>query len=206
MTIATPKDTLMVVRYVYHKWRRMEKGTELSIPSKLARSTQKVFGTDETEQAEKVAEVLFPEQEDPEILLAHIEGSEPDKLPLHLRYVKFLDTFRSDLFGKLPKNIYGMHRPEKQQVLDKIYLEQPPQVSVGWIAVVDDTAYAQLIEKMYSNRGVLMKMYDAIEQYNLPEGWTRQDIDNHLNGMPLHGDRTTRQIYVHMSPVNWDPQ
>jgi hypothetical protein len=102
----------------------------------------------------------------------------------------------SDIVTEIPRGV-------RDQIIDGIYATQPLEVPVGWMVVVDASAFPSYIERMSgkgSEKG-LWPVFD-IEIIPLAEGWTEPDVLSKVP--PLRDDQTTEEIYRFMTPRSWN--
>jgi hypothetical protein len=98
--------------------------------------------------------------------------------------------------------INDISRDVRDQIVDGIYANQPPETPVGWMVVVDKEHFPSYIQRMRGagNEKGLWAVFD-IEIFPL-EDWSKEQIPN-LVSLPLHDDQTTQQIYDFMTPTSW---
>jgi hypothetical protein len=172
---------LIVAKYNYAKWKALVQQ-----------------GGRDVGYAERAAEKLFPELKIP--LFSEDDPPEPFRPGL-----KFVGTFVSDIFGRLPPLPEGVSTEQispqqKVELLDPIIAEGLPKPPVGWLAVVDQSEVAAFVQDMSAYGGYLWEMYD-IQISMLPDNWTPETQIDPLG--PFNPDKTTEDIYLNMSIRNW---
>jgi hypothetical protein len=173
-TIENAPAYLVVARYNRSKWRQLD-----------------VSDYNEREEAEEVAEELFPE--------------EPNSKPLEdlkERGILLARTFASELFEEIDTPLYqSMSNEQKNLYLNGIYASRTLDVPVGWMTVVDANAFFSFTEWLNSEKGVFWRVFD-IEISPLKAGWTELSIAGRVPA--LRNDTTTNEFYMFMTPRSWD--
>ncbi|HEX5688915.1 MAG TPA: hypothetical protein VFX76_02885 [Roseiflexaceae bacterium] len=152
---------------------------------------------DQTEAHER-AEIVFPEDDARDLpqnlTRATMRQYEADPL----RGVQMLRSFHTSAFASLIERLAENEKPPEDrpkktptQVVDTLFAmrkapagtnEKDP--GIGWVAVVEATFLASFVEQLGGKDGPLWRMYD-------------------IDVIPLNDDKTTKDIYAFMTPVNW---
>jgi hypothetical protein len=149
--------------------------------------------------AHKTAEKVFPEDDERELpqnlagmTVKHLENDP-------LKGVQMLRSFHTSLFSmlidRLAENDLPPERKPKKtptEVVDAMMVvpsspadthEEDP--GIGWLAIVDSAYLPSFVAHLGGREGPLWRMYD-------------------IEVIPLNDDKTTKDIYAFMTPVNWN--
>lgn len=200
---------LIIASYNRRKWRELNSGVEPLVPPPPA---------DRQGLAHETAQKVFPQwvvtkssaQPIPEDEIA-MPALEPVPIP-GVAGVLLMRSFHTGMFADL-KSAIRQHfdeaadnqttKEELNGVVESIFgrwglrdgasmwtAEHGRQVAgekdpgIGWVAIVDRAYFEQFVERMGGRSGPLWSMYD-------------------IAVIPLNGDRTTKDVYEFMTPVNW---
>ncbi len=177
MEATNAKAYLLIARFNYEKWKELT--------------------DEEHDMAEETAEEMFPERPNP---LPQYDPNAQDTLP-HMKGVREVHTFASDVYARLPEGYSMRSREEKIAILEPIYATQRPKPPVGWMVVVDADHVARFLDMMGYHEGFLWRMFD-IEILPLKDGWTTDDVYGRVPA--VNDDKTTNDIYSSMTIRNWN--
>jgi hypothetical protein len=165
---------LVTARYNRDKWRQLD-----------------ITEYNERENAEEVAEALFPE-----------DPNAKDLEALKEQGVLLARTYASELFDEIGSELYqSMSDEQKNVYLNGIYASRTLDVPVGWMAVVDANAFFSFAKWLNSENGVFWRVFD-IEISPLNAGWSELSIAGRVPR--LREDVTTHDFYMFMTPRSWN--